>query len=533
LFQYLLVETYWLFARVYCSLSLHVMKIYFLPVIYCLLFAFSSFAQTQTKKIELLHANSFEVDPRLGKDVKLLLGDVSFKDGNTLLYCDSAYMYPDNSVDAFSRVRIVQGDSLTIHGDFLKYNPNTRLTEIHKNIKLIQKSTTLQTELLYYDMATHKANYPNGGTITSKDNVLTSDYGYYNPKAKMFSFKKNVVLTNPQYVMYSDTLNYNSANNTAYFLGPTRIKNKDNLIYCESGWYNTNNDNAQFSKNASIDTKGRKMMGDSIHFDQKKKIGTAYGNVSILDSAQNILVTGDRAINIGKKETSTVSGHALLKQFFGSDTLFLHADTLRSVDEHPMNKKHVADTSITWRMLYAYNKVKFYRTDIQGSCDSLVYSGKDSIMRLFKHPIMWSEKNQLIAKKIELKTSGGEIEKMFLKEAALIVSKEDSVKYNQIKGKEMTGYFTKNKLSKIFVEGNGQTIYFVKDKDKQIGINKANCSNLMIYVKDNTIEKITFLKKPDATLFPMKDFSPKEFLLKEFVWRENERPLSVADILGK
>jgi hypothetical protein len=84
------------------------------------------------------------------------------------------------------------------------------------------------------------------------------------------------------------------------------------------------------------------------------------------------------------------------------------------------------------------------------------------------------------------------------------------------------------------VEGNGQTIYFVKDKEKKIGINRADCSNLMIYVKDNSIEKITFLKKPDATLFPMKDFiDPKGFLLKEFVWREKERPLSVADIFLK
>ena len=87
-------------------------------------------------------------------------------------------------------------------------------------------------------------------------------------------------------------------------------------------------------------------------------------------------------------------------------------------------------------------------------------------MRLYKKPVMWSEKNQLIAQKIELKTSGGEIINMFLKNSALIVSKEDSVKYNQIKGKEMTGYFKENKLSKIFVEGNGETIYFVKDKRK-------------------------------------------------------------------
>ena len=218
----------------------------------------------------------------------------------------------------------------------------------------------------------------------------------------------------------------------------------------------------------------------------------------------------------------------------------MHADTLKAVDQHPVKgkgKKQTIDTSVTWRVFYAYRKVKFYRSDIQGKCDSLVYSGKDSIMRLFKAPVLWSDKNQLTAEKVEMKTDGGEITNLFLTNNAFIISKEDSLKFNQIKGKQMTGYFKENKLVKIFVEGNGQTIYFAKDKkdgkDNLIGVNRANCSNLMIHIKENQVEKITFLKKPDATLFPMSDFTPKEFILKDFIWREKERPLSVADIFSK
>ena len=151
-------------------------------------------------------------------------------------------------------------------------------------------------------------------------------------------------------------------------------------------------------------------------------------------------------------------------------------------------------------------------------------------MRLFKSPVLWQEENQLTAEIVEIKTSGGQIKNLFLKNQAFIISKEDSVKYNQIKGKQMTGHFRENKLAKIFVEGNGQTIYFAKDKEKLIGVNRANCTNLMIYITDNKVAKITFLKKPDATLFPMNEFVPKEFLLKDFTWREKERPNSVADI---
>lgn len=504
------------------------MKVYFFPMVCALLHG--NYCFSQIKKVELLHANSLEFDERIGKEVKRLIGNVSFKHENALMNCDSAYLYPSNAIDAFGHVHIRQGDSVNIYGEFLKYNGNTRIAELQKNVRFIQKGTVLQTELLFYDMKTFLANYPNGGTITSKQNTLTSRFGYFNTKKNIYSFKKNVTLTNPQYVMTCDTLNYFSGTSTAFFLGPTEIKNTGNTIYCESGWYNTDNDMAQFSKNAYIITGQQKMKGDTIFYDKTKDIGKAFGNVALIDTTQNIIVTGDYALHSGRQETSIVTGHALLKQYFGNDTLFLHADTLRTVDEHPMKNKHEKDTSITWRKLFAYHKVKFFRTDIQGSCDSLVHSEKDSMMRLYKKPVLWSEENQLTAEKIEIKTSDGEITKMFLKNAALIVSKEDSVKYNQIKGKQMTGYFIKNKLTKIFVEGNGQTIYFAKDKNKLIGVNKAECSNLMIYVKENKVDKITFLKKPDATLFPMSDFSPAEFKLKDFVWREKERPLSMQDI---
>lgn len=503
-------------------------------LVICLLGVASSLLSFAQRTVHINHADAMESGDYIAKDVRRLLGHVDINEGNTYMYCDSAYVYPDNTIRAFNNLHIVKGDSVNIYGTFLNYNGKTRIAEITKNVRLIEKGSTLQTELLYYDMRNSLANYPSGGTIISKENTLTSQFGYYNPKKKMFSFKKNVVLTNPNYVMNCDTLNFNSATSTAYFSGPTTITSKGDHIYCEGGWYNTANDNAQFCKNAYVKTKEQNMKGDTILFDKINNIGKAFGHVAILDSAQSIIVYGDKAVRIGKRETSTVTGHALLKQYYGKDTLFLHADTLRVIDEHPMKKKNVVDTSITWRVFYAYRKVKFFRTDIQGKCDSLVYSGKDSIMRLFKEPVLWQDKNQLTGEKVEIKTSAGEIKNLFLRNNAFIISKEDSVKFNQIKGKQMTGYFKENKLAKIFVEGNGQTIYFAKEKkngkEDIMGVNRASCTNLMIYVKDNGVEKITFLKKPDATLFPMSDFTPKDFLLKDFLWREKERPNSVADI---
>ncbi len=500
----------------------------------CITLASASFSQ---KQIKLEGASSLEGNPRLGKNVKLLKGNVHFSHDKVHMYCDSAILYPNNTVDAYGNVHIQQGDTLNLYGEALKYNGNTRKAEVQKNIRLSDKDMTLTTDMLFYDLKAKVANYSNGGTIVSKNNNLTSQYGYYHSDSKMFSFKKNVVLTNPEYIMTCDTLLYNTRSKVAYFLGPTIIKSSQNKIYCENGWYDTNKDVSQYSRNAYILTREQKLFGDSLYYDRKKGYGKAMRNVSVTDSAQNLTISGNVAEYFEKKDVSVVTGNALFRQVYDKDTLYLHADTLKATSEKNKlsssvnweNKEGIKDTTVH-RIMFAYHKVKFYKKDLQGKCDSLVYTYRDSVMRLFRDPVLWSEKNQLTAERIEIKTGKGKIESMDLTNSAFIISQEDTLRYNQIKGKTMHGFFADNKLHKIKVEGNGQTIYYAKDKNKMIGVNKADCSDLLIQLKENEVEKITFITKPDATLFPVNELSPNELRLKDFTWKGKDRPLQKKDI---
>ena len=118
-------------------------------------------------------------------------------------------------------------------------------------------------------------------------------------------------------------------------------------------------------------------------------------------------------------------------------------------------------------------------------------------------------------------------------ENAFIVAQEDSSRFNQIKGKKMTGYFIKNELNSIYVEGNGQTLYYAKDKDLIMGVNRTDCSSLLIRLKDQKVKSITFYNHPEATLYPPLDLPPKEALLKDFIWRANEQPKSVNELFIK
>ena len=503
------------------------------------------FAQT---RIELLNANTLEYDKERG-DVKRLLGNVSFKHDNAILYCDSAYLYADNSLDAYSNVHIQQGDTLNLFGQILNYNGNTKRALLNKNVVLIDKDITLTTNSLNYDMNSDLANYSGNGKIVNKENTLTSEYGYYYAKSKDFYFKRNVVLVNPQYTVNCDTLKYNTLSKIAYFLSPTQIISKENTIYCENGWYDTKRNIAQFTKNARLWNPKQQLKGDSLYYNRNKGYGKAMRNIEIRDTSENVIITGDVGEYFEWEDNSIVTGKALLIQIYDKDSLFLHADLLRATTDSALliaqlgvkptdkiEKRKTKDKSANQavaglparasRVLLAYHKVKFYKSDMQGKCDSLVFNYKDSTMQLYTEPVLWSDKNQLTSDSITIHTYDGKLRSMDLKSNAFMSSQEDSLRFNQIRGKSMKGFFQQNELYRINVNGNGQTIYYAKDKDAMIGVNKTDCSNMIILIKENKIDRITFITKPDATLYPIEELSPNDLKLRNFKWYGHLRPLN-------
>lgn len=497
------------------------------------------FSQAQKgTQIELLHADFADFDQAVNSEVQRLTGNVSFKHENAFMYCDSAYLNKaKNSLEAFAHVRITKGDSITLTGKRLLYNGNTEQAEVFDEVIMTDKKMTLNTSHLNYDMNRDIASYTDSAHIVDSENTLTSKLGYLFSKTHDLFFKRDVLLVNPHYIMTGDTLRYNTVNKTAYFLGPTFIRSKANLIYCEHGWYNTANQTSAFYQHAFLKTNTQTLKGDTIYYNRNKAVGKGYGHVSVQDSVNKVIISGDYAEHHELTDSSFVTGHALMTQIFDTDSLFLHGDTLKAVADQQTIK---SDTSRNKkRNLFAYHHVKLYKKDLQGSCDSLVYNYKDSTIKLFRNPVLWSGLNQLSSDSVTIQTANSQITKMYLVNSAFITSRADSaeagpvdsLRFNQIRGKNMTGFFKDNKLFRINVEGNGQTIYYAKNKNKKnFGVNRAECSDLVIYVNENKVEKITLLNEPDGTLSPINEVPLKELRLKGFSWKEEQRPVSKEEI---
>jgi lipopolysaccharide export system protein LptA len=494
-----------------------------ITILLLLLFSPNIFGQGRVTKIEILNANTAEIDAGLGSNVKRLIGDVRFKHEGVIMNCDSAYLYGEsNSLDAFGRIYINQGDTVHLYGDLLKYYGNTRKAEIIRNVKLVDKEITLTSNILTYDMKKDVSYYSGGGRTISKNNdTLTSKIGYYYSASKELFFKDSVVLINPEYLIESDTLKFHTVTEVASFFGPTYIRSKENLIYCENGWYDTKRDVSQFKKNAYLENKEQKLRGDSLYYDRKAGYGEAFQNVEITDTINKFILNGNYAIHYEHEEESTITGMPMLTMIFDSDSLFLHADTLFAQK----------DSTGEHRIIHAYHHSKFFKEDMQGACDSLVYNMADSLINLYKAPVLWSNGSQMTAEFIKIKTSDGKVEYVFMETGGFIVSKEDSTRFNQVKGKDITALFSDNKLNRIEVKENGETIYFAREDNGDIfGMNSAVSRDLLIFVKENNIEQITFIGQPVATLYPIDDVVDSQTKLANFKWFEEIRPKQKEDI---
>ena len=515
-------------------------RLFYLLLCIAISFPVLSVAQKSKRKIEILGADDFYYDEIEGVKAKRLIGNVRIKHETTIMHCDSAYVFSkSNTMKAYGNVHITDPDSMDLWGDSLKYFGESKITEVRGDVKLVNPDFILTTHFLNFDRTADLVYYWGGGKILMNQNqdTLWSKKGYYYSKLSEMHFKDSVVMITDDYRITSDTMHYNSNTERSSFFGPTNIVSEENHIYTEKGWSNNKTGVSEFTTNSYINTEDQQIWGDSILYNQKTKIGELFYNVTLLDTSNDFMVQGEFVLHNQEDSTSLVLGKPMLTQFMGEDSLYLHADTLFS---------HF-DTTGTFRIIHAYPHAQFYKTDMQGKCDSLLFSDEDSTIRMYYDPILWSEANQITADFIQIFRKKGEIDRMTMDNKAFIISLEDSLgqfkKYNQIKGDSMIGYFKKGELSSVFVNHSGNTLYFAKDEEEKdstgmplpaqyIGMNKAICDNMTIYLDSSAVKEIVFRIKPDATLYPLKDVTPRMMYLKEFKWREQEQPKRKEDIFN-
>lgn len=485
------------------------------------------------KQVQLERADELIGIKMNGRMVNKLIGSVVFRQGNVMLYCDSAYQHDEkNEVECFGRVRLTQGDTIQLTGKKLHYFGNTGVAIVTDNVVLKDRQMTLTTNYLDYNTKTKIASYHGGGKIIDKENILTSDIGYYSTASKIFWFKKNVVAINTkeESTLTSDTLEYNSNNGIATFRGPSKVVKKTDVLYADHGKYDTRKAQSVFTGRAKVETGEYIMEGDRLFFDEKLKAGAGEGRVIMFSKKDKIIIQGDEVRYWGKDGIIKVYGTPLMKTKLEKDTLYLTADTLISIDR-PL----ASDTTKREKYLRAFKKAKLFKGEMQAVCDSLVYNQQDSVIHFFTKPTIWNGKSQIIADSIRAFLKNQKIHRIECVMDAFVITQDTILNFNQVAGKYITTYFNnESKIHQVNVKVNSRTLYFPLDEKKNnqlVGMNRADCSNILVRFKDGKFSTVTYLKKPDAKMIPPKEIKEEEKTLEGFEWRIDLRP-SFAEVGG-
>lgn len=487
-----------------------------LHTLLCLFVMAGNYCFGQGKQIQIVNANTFELGERNGGKLKKLIGDVQLKQNNTLMYCDSAYLFDEtNFVEAYGHVRINHQDSVTFYGDFLKYDGNNRVAALQRNVSMVDQSATLTANELVFDLAKSKVSYSTGGKLVSDQNVLTSRYGYYLTSSKELFFYKQVKLINPEFELIGDSLKYNTNNKMATFNGNTIISSSTDTVYCTAGNYNTEKQSGILLKRARVRSGENTLIADTIYYNRKLSYSKALGDVIIIDSINKSNIFGNVAELFGKENRSYVTNEALVVSMMDNDTIMISADSILTFKQHGNQKKD---------FIKAYAQVKIYRSDIQAICDSLVYIKQDSSMVLYKKPVLWSGVNQISGDTITFFINNKKLDSMYVNTNAFVISKENAKHFNQVRGKNIKGFFNKGKIDFIFVYGNGQSIYYAKEDSAYIGVNVIDCSEMKFKFMNGKIATTRFITMPTANFYPIEQLKPEELRLKGFKWQEAKRP---------
>ena len=480
--------------------------------------------QPAKSKVFLLHSDVLKKNKK-NPDAQILVGDVAFRHDSIYMYCDSACFYEKtNSLEAFDNVKMVQGDTLFLYGDYLFYDGNAQIAQVRNNVRMENRTITLETDSLNYDRVANLGYFFDGGTLMDEENVLTSDWGEYSPATKWSVFNYDVKLVNPQFTLTSDTLRYNTMSKVASIVGPSNIDSKENHIYSELGFYDTHYGQAELLNRSILVNEGKQLTGDSLFYDRNKRFGEAFYNVEFTDTVNKSMLKGDYCRYEELPEYAFATDKAVAIDFSQGDSLFLHADTLQLYTYH-------LKTDSMFREMRAFHKVRIYRTDVQGVCDSLVFSSKDTCLTMYHDPILWSNQQQLLGEQIMVYMNDSTIDWAHIHNQALSVEKIDSVNFNQVAGKDMKAYFKDGEMHQVDVLGSVRVVYYWMEKDSTLmGMNVSETSELSIFLENRKMKKMLMKPKTNGVFYPMDQLPADKMKLDNFAWFDYVRPLSKKDI---
>ena len=518
----------------------------------------------------ILTTNNF--DYNLGTKIGRYYNGGKIVNDKNVLTSENGY-YFTQSKDAYFRYKVrVKSPEVLIISDTLKYNTNTKIAYFFGPTNIYGKTDTLYTENGNYNTVNDQASFGKKNLYTQNSKSLKGDSLFYDGKAGYGRAVKNIVFIDTAQKIelrgnlgvYKKKDESITVTKNAYVIFTTE---KDSVSR-DSIWMTADTLRSSVMMKMELFAMRQKIEAlnkrDSLRTDvlQDSLLLTTDSLKGIpiqLDSTK-LLIKDKSPIKTVKKETVKKPEASKQKKIrpeplpfklitrAPSAVVIWPAIRVKKVNQLGLEIVPIIKTSILTnlasslssdasdttkiRIISAHKKVKIFKSDLQAKADSAFFSYGDSVLRIYQKPIVWAKGTQLSADTMYIQMKNKKMDNMDLIRNAIVVNTEkDSTQFNQIAGKTMKGYFKKEKLDVIFVNGNAESIYFPNDSSENKGMMRSIASKMRINFNNDSLLQVSFIRQPEHNYYPIEKVTEELKTLPNFNWKPKERPKSKEEII--
>ena len=438
------------------------------------------------------------------------------------MFADSVFIstteleyYTQTDVAVFKKMTTGWKDSSMLHANQGRYYRRSNLFELEKDAYIMDPTHELWADRLLYFRNTGDAElYSNVQILdTVQSSIAMADRINYRP-----SLKRIELMESPVAAMYSvengnaDTL-FLAADSIIFYakrmcdVDPMQIEQaKERLQLSGTDPIAIHDTQRREAKKAGLSKEGKALGGKDAGKEGLKKDGLKEGGL-------------DREAKNGGLKADSAAPDAVLAEDKAAIPV---ADTLNATLQRDTTDVNFID---------AFHNVKFYRSDIQGKCDSLVFAGIDSMARFYSNPVMWQDgKNQFSADSIQALIKNNSLNKVNLITNAFIIAQEDTAHFNQIKSTEMAAYFKDNELYRFDALGGVTALFYMMEDSVITLMDREECRMMTVKLKNNEVQRVRSIEDLKQNVYPVYNLPDEEQRLKGFNWRGAERPLTREDV---
>ncbi len=476
-----------------------------------------------------------------------LYDDVVLETSDKKLFTNALTYNLETKLATFRDTAILEKGTMTLSSLSGQYNVKEKRAYFFDEVVIIDEDFKLTSDSLNYDTDTDRAYFIGPTYIRQDDKKIFCQSGYYDLEDGRAFFSDNArIIEDGQIaqaddILFSDIdssliltgnaiiedstsiakgkeISINNSTDEIRLFGNAYYKNEDQEVTGPEIIYNKNTKDLKLLGRSTISGSNTILVADTVDYVKAIDRGIAKGNVTWQDTVNNRQMLADKVFysdSIAYYKAITIHQKPLFIDATDGDSLFLCADTLIN-----------AEPTDTTGYIQAISNVKIYKTDLQGKCDSLHYSQRDSTFYLYGNPIVWADTTQFSGDSIFIVMKNDAVSEIIADGNGFIISQENVKYYNQIKSKHIKSFLADNELHRMEVTGNSESIYLIKDEsDAYMGINKTLCDRMTFFFENKELDEIKFYTQPSSTMTPIQKAAEKDFKLEGFFWNTEDRPI--------